>query len=153
MRPAYFLAPLLVVAHGATQAAPGAPAARFAAPSAAAAAAPVAGGGALQVLLSLALVVAAIVLLGWAMRRIRRLPQGRGGALRLVDEVALGAPARAALLEVDGARLVIGVGDGRVALLHRSDVAAAAATASPVTPPAAAAPPRFADILKQALGR
>ena len=165
MRFARCLAPLLLIAHAAAQgasvapAAPPGQAARFAAPEAAAAAAPVAGGGALQVLLSLALVVGAIVLLGWGMRRIRRLPQGRSGALRLIDEVALGPKERAVLLEVDGARLVVGVGDGRVALLHRSDVALTVATGVPAgsaaggATAAGAVPPRFAEILRQALGR
>lgn len=131
--------------------------ARFAAPAAAAApGVPSIGGGAMQVLLSLAIVLGAILLLGWLARRLRVMPRGRSGALRVVDEVALGAKERAVILEVDGARLVLGVGEGRVALLHRGEVPSAqadtadAAGSVPSTPTVA---PRFADLLQKALGR
>jgi len=130
---------------------------RFAAPDMAAAGeSATVGGGAMQVLLSLAIVVGAIVLLGWLARRMRVMPRGRSGALRVVDEIALGAKERAVILEVDGARLVLGVGEGRVALLHRGeappalrDASADAADAAPAAPAA----PRFADLLGKALGR
>jgi flagellar protein FliO/FliZ len=131
--------------------------ARFAEPSAAATADPAAlGGGTMQVLLSLAIVIAAIVLLGWLARRLRVMPRGRTGALRVVDEIALGAKERAVILEVDGARLVLGVGEGRVALLHHATAAtavAAADTAPADTAPATAGAPRFAELLTKALGR
>lgn len=132
---------------------------RFAAPAAAASDAGAAvGGGAVQLLLSLVIVVGAIVLLGWLARRMRVMPRGRGGALRVVDEIALGPKERAVVLEVDGARLVLGVGEGRVALLHRGDAAAVVAdlpAAVPADAPAgaSAAQPRFADLLQKALGR
>jgi flagellar protein FliO/FliZ len=128
---------------------------RFAAPTAAVREPVASGAGIVQVLLSLVVVVAAILLLGWAARRFRTLPLGRGGALRIVDELALGAKERAVILEVDGERLVLGVGEGRVALLHRSpappQVAAPAAEgpAGAVAP----APQRFAELLRQAVGR
>lgn len=132
--------------------------ARFGAPASAAAREPLAAGGdAMQVLLSLGLVLAVIVLLGWLARRLRVMPRGRSGALRVVDEVAVGAKERAVILEVDGVRLVLGVGEGRVSVLHRSEtpsVDAGAVQAMEVPARAATAPvPRFADLLGKALGR
>jgi len=130
--------------------------ARFGAPSVASVREPInSGSGALQVLLSLALVVGAILLLGWLARRLRVLPRGRGGALRVVDEVALGSKERAVIIEVDGARLVLGVGDGRVVMLHRSDPSAAPDAASSALDqvPAASLPYRFADLLGKGFGR
>ena len=148
----------LTAAAPAWSADPAAPATggRFAAPGMAAAGeSATVGGGAVQVLLSLAIVVGAIVLLGWLTRRIRAMPRGRSGALRVVDEIALGAKERAVVLEIDGQRLVLGVGEGRVSLLHRGE--AASAPAASIGPPdaASAAPetPRFADLLGKALGR
>ena len=127
--------------------------ARFAAPVAASAAEPVsAGGGVLQVVLSLAIVLGTILLLGWLARRLRVMPRGRSGALRVVDEVAIGAKERAVILEVDGARLVLGVGEGGVTLLHRGDAVAVPAAVVDPAPPATS-PPRFADLLNKALGR
>jgi flagellar biogenesis protein FliO len=117
--------------------------ARFGAPSVASVREPInSGSGALQVLLSLALVIGAIVLLGWLARRLRVLPRGRGGALRVVDEV-------------DGARLVLGVGDGRVVMLHKSDPSAVAGAASSGSEqvPAGQLPYRFAELLGKGLGR
>ena len=125
----------------------------FGAPPTAAAREPLsAGGGVLQVMVSLAIVLGAILLLGWVARRMRVLPRGRSGALRVVDEIALGAKERAVILEVDGARLVLGVGEGRVALLHRSE--ALSSPASATTPAAEGATvQRFGDLLNRALGR
>lgn len=133
--------------------------ARFAVPAAAATGTGASvGGGAVQLLLSLAIVIGAIVLLGWLARRMRVMPRGRGGALRVVDEIVLGAKERAVILEVDGARLVLGVGEGRVALLHRGEAVAQTAAvpadaAADASTGAAAPQPRFADLLQKALGR
>ena len=128
--------------------------ARFAAPAAASAREPVsAGGGVMQVVLSLVIVLGAILLLGWAARRLRVMPRGRSGALRVVDEVALGAKERAVILEVDGARLVLGVGEGRVTLLHHGDASAVPAAVVAEPAPSGDATPRFADLLGKALGR
>ena len=130
--------------------------ARFGAPSVASVREPInSGSGALQVLLSLALVIGAIVLLGWLARRLRVLPRGRGGALRVVDEVALGSKERAVIVEVHGARLVLGVGDGRVVMLHKSDPSAVAGAASSGSEqvPAGQLPYRVAELLAKGLGR
>ncbi len=115
------------------------------------------GGGAVQVLLSLAIVVGAIVLLGWLARRMRVMPRGRSGALRVVDEIALGAKERAVILDVGGARLVLGVSEGRVSLLHRGEappaLPASISTSSADAASAAPSAPQFAKLLGRALGR
>ena len=152
MRPAPSIAVFISLCASAAQAvAEG----RFAAPSSAVREPVASGAGIVQVVLSLLVVVAAILLLGWAARRVRTLPLGRGGSLRIVDELALGAKERAVILEVDGERLVLGVGEGRIALLHRSPASAQvgvpAADAS--ADAAAPVPRRFAELLRQAVAR
>lgn len=131
--------------------------ARFGAPAVSSVREPLAtGGGVLQVMLSLALVLAVIFVLGWLARRLRMMPKGRTGALRVMDEVAIGAKERAVILEVDGVRLVLGVGEGRVVLLHRSDVvtpASEATVAGSDAAPGAVRSPGFADLMNKALGR
>lgn len=117
------------------------------------------GPGFLQIFGSLLLVIATILVIGWFAKRMRAIPRTRAGALRVVDEMALGPKERAVLVEVDGARLVIGVGDGRVTLLHRSERAAeGVAGSSLVNTPASAAgsnavPAKFVDLLRQSLGK
>jgi flagellar protein FliO/FliZ len=81
------------------------------------------------------------------------MPRGRSGVLRVVDEVALGAKERAVVVDVEGVRLVLGVGEGRVALLHQGAAPAPAPAEAGIPTPAAPMPPRFADLLNKALGR
>jgi flagellar protein FliO/FliZ len=133
-----------------------APGGRFAAPTEITANPALSGGGSFfQILLSLLLVIGTIFLVGWAVRRIKTMPKGRRGLIRVVDEVGLGAKERAVVVEVDGVRLVVGVGDGRVTLLHRY---AAVADKSPLQDTEAdsateAASLPFIDVLKKSLGR
>ncbi|NDE01040.1 MAG: hypothetical protein EBZ91_04645 [Gammaproteobacteria bacterium] len=133
-----------------------APGGRFAAPTEITANPALSGGSSfLQILLSLLLVIGTIFLVGWAVRRIKTMPKGRRGLVRVVDEVGLGAKERAVVIEVDGVRLVVGVGDGRVTLLHRY---AALADKGPVQDadvdgPNDATSLPFIDVLKKSLGR
>jgi flagellar protein FliO/FliZ len=111
-----FILQLVLVASAIAEAAP-----KFAAPSASVTAQDMnAGTGVLQIFGSLALVVATILVIGWIARRLRTIPQGRGGRLKVVDEVTIGPKERAVILQVDGMHLVLGVGEGRVSLLHRA---------------------------------
>jgi flagellar protein FliO/FliZ len=129
---------------------------RFAAPAQAVAPQQIGvGSGFLQIFGSLLLVIATIVVVGWVARKLKTLPRRSSAVFQVVDEVALGSKERVVLVEVDGVRLVVGVGEGRVTLLHRSDVpasegqlddAAASLIAGPV-------PPRFVDLLKKGLGK
>ena len=133
-----------------------APGGRFAAPTEITASPGLSGGGSfLQFLLSLLLVIGTIFLVGWAVRRIKTMPKGRRGLVRVVDEVGLGAKERAVVIEVDGVRLVVGVGDGRVTLLHRyaasSDKQQGQDTETEAAGDVASLP--FIDVLKKSLGR
>ena len=76
-------------------------------------------GGLLQITVSLVLVLALIFLIGWLLRRVRQVAGGSRGEMRLIDEMALGARERVVTLETAGVRLVLGVAEGRVSLLHR----------------------------------
>jgi len=128
--------------------------AKFAAPAANAAAQDISsGGGVLQIFGSLALVVATILIIGWVARRLRAVPQGRGGRLTVIDEVSIGPKERAVILQVDGIHLVLGVGEGRVSILHRSPavVDRAEAGASIASKPDQGG--RFLDVLKRSLGK
>jgi len=127
---------------------------RFAAPTEITANPALSGGTSfLQILLSLLLVIGTIFLVGWAVRRIKTMPKGRRGLVRVVDEVGLGAKERAVVIEVDGVRLVVGVGDGRVTLLHRYAATSdkTQETDAESTPDIASLP--FIDVLKKGLGR
>ena len=133
-----------------------APGGRFAAPTEITASPALSGGGSfLQILLSLLLVIGTIFLVGWAVRRIKTMPKGRRGLVRVVDEVGLGAKERAVVIEVDGVRLVVGVGDGRVTLLHRyaasSDKQQSTDAETDASGDVASLP--FIDVLKKSLGR
>lgn len=115
--------------------------------STAAAAAGAEGGGApatspvvglVQVLLALALVIAAIVATAWLLRRFGPTPLGAGGALRVLGGVAVGPRERLILVEVGETWLVVGVAPGRVSAVHtmprpESAAVSAAAPSSPFT--------------------
>lgn len=131
--------------------------ARFADPSMAVAERSVAsGGGIVQIVFSLLVVIAAIFVVGWVMRRMKVAPRSRDGHLKVLDEIALGNKERAVVLEADGTHLVLGVGDGRVALLHRytpRDTPSSAINVTTPTDPAASTPPSFLEVLKRGLGK
>lgn len=101
------------------------------------------GGELLQVVLSLAGIVALIVLAGWLSRRVQARGRPGGRRLRCVESMALGARERVLLLEADGKRLLLGVGARGVHTLHVYD--------GDAPPPDAEAPPvpasPFAELL------
>jgi len=73
---------------------------------------------AIEAVAGLAVVLALIVALGWAVRRFGRLPTGSKGAVRILGGVALGARERAVLVAVGQTRLLLGVAPGQVRTLH-----------------------------------
>lgn len=112
----------------------------FAATAPAAPASPAAGM--LQVLFSLAFILAVIVALAWLATRLRLTPRTASSALKVLADVPVGPKERVVLLKVGDAQALVGVGaDGvrSLRLLERSiDV-----------PTDDAAPNAFADRLKQ----
>ncbi|MCE2981736.1 MAG: flagellar biosynthetic protein FliO [bacterium] len=78
---------------------------------------PVTFAGLLQVLLGLALVLAAIVATGWLLRRIGP-SQSAGGLLRVVGGVMVGPRERLVVVEVGEQWLILGVAAGSVNLLQ-----------------------------------
>ena len=117
------------------------------------------GAGMAQIFGSLALVIATILVIGWIARRLRSSPRGRAGRLKLVDEIAIGPKERAVILDVDGMELVLGVGEGRVSILHRApavmrrELAPESTAEGQVSPESSAKASAFMDVLKRSLGR
>jgi flagellar protein FliO/FliZ len=97
---------------------PVAPSRPFAAPSAAETM-PAPAAGLTQVTLSLLLVLAAVFLTAWLLRRARGLQRTRPGAgLAVVGEVAVGPRERVVLIDVAGKQVLIGVAPGSVRALQ-----------------------------------
>lgn len=75
-------------------------------------------GGILQVIFSLLLVLGAIVLVAWLLKRINLPQQGGRNLLKVVSGVAVGQRERIVLVEVGDTWLVVGVAPGSVRTLH-----------------------------------
>lgn len=113
-------------------------------------------GGLLRVVLSLALVLAAVVGSAWLMRRLRGVGGGDGRAIEVLAQAALGTRERAVLIRVGGHELLLGVAAGSVRtllVLGDSVAVAAAASGTTATSTAAAPPPSFATALRTLLAR
>ncbi len=114
------------------------------------------GGGIFQIVISLVVVLATILVIAWVMRRMKVAPRSRDGHLKVLDEVALGHKERAVVIEADGTRLVLGVGEGRVALLHRytaRETSTGDLEVTTRTDKSVATPPSFLEVLKKGLGK
>lgn len=81
-------------------------------------------GSILQVVFSLLLVLAAVVLVAWILKRINLPQQGAGSLLKVIGGVAVGQRERIVLLEVNDTWLVVGVAPGQVNTLHSMPKAA-----------------------------
>ena len=113
---------------------------------AAAAAAPEINVGAelLRVVLSLAGIIGLIFAAGWLSKRLQARTTPGGRRIRCVETLAVGARDRVLLLEANGKRLLVGVGQGGLRTLHVFD--GEVATNGEAAPPAAPAP-GFAELL------
>lgn len=90
----------------------------FAAPGATESSMPSAAGSLLEVTVSLAIVLAAIVACAWAVRRMRSFGRPAAAALDVIADVPLGPKERAVLIKVGDTQLLLGVAPGRVNTLH-----------------------------------
>jgi len=127
------------------------PARRFAAPGAAASLPSSGVGGIGQVTIALLIVLAAVFALAFVLKKMRTVAGGSQG-IEVLAQTSLGARERAVVIRVEGTRLLLGVAQGRVNLLHVLPPAAPGAE-----PPAPLAPqagrPNFAQLLRKSLGR
>ena len=120
-------------------------------------------GGLLRVVVSLALVLAAVAGAAWLLRRLRGLGGGDGRIIELVAQASLGTRERVVLVRVGGHELLLGVAAGSVrTLLVLGDSVAVAAEAAARTTSgtmsresavAGDAPPSFASAFRAALAR
>jgi flagellar protein FliO/FliZ len=83
------------------------------------AAVPDAGASLLQVLLGLAVVIAALVGGLWLLKRVSAPHGAAAGALRVIAGASVGPRERVVLLEVEDTWLVVGVAPGQVNALHQ----------------------------------
>lgn len=90
------------------------------APSVPTLAEPLSGAAVFQVLFGLLVVIAVILLLAWAVRRVNVLPGQRSG-MQVVAVLPLGQRERAVLVQVGGQQLLLGVCANQVTLLHAFD--------------------------------
>jgi len=75
-------------------------------------------GSVLQVIVSLLLVLAAVVMVAWVLKRINLPAQGAASALKVISGVAVGQRERVVLVEVNDTWLIVGVAPGQVNALH-----------------------------------
>jgi flagellar protein FliO/FliZ len=106
---------------------------------------PVSVAGLLQVLLALAVVLAAIALFAWVLRRWMPGQAGASGFLRVVGGVMIGPKERLVLVEMGETWLLLGVAANHVNLLHSMPRPVG------VPPPPAPASEGFARLLKRAV--
>ena len=113
---------------------------------------PLAGGGAAylaQLVVGLIVVLVAIVVLAFFMRRITGVQSRLGSEFRVVSGISLGARERMLLVQVGDKQLLVGVAPGRVQTLHVLDEPIA--TDLPKTPGTSES--AFASRLRAALNR
>lgn len=90
----------------------------FAAPQTTGAPHPVGVGGLGEVAFALILVLAAVFVVAWVVRRMRLASSRVGGAIDVLADVPLGQRERAVLLKVGTTQILLGVAPGRVNTLH-----------------------------------
>ena len=72
----------------------------------------------MQVIFSLLLVLAAVALVAWILKRINLPQHGKGSLLKVISGVAVGQRERIVLVEINDTWLVVGVAPGQVRTLH-----------------------------------
>lgn len=74
--------------------------------------------GVATTVLALMFILALIFGAAWLMKRVAHLPSGGKGLVRVLGGASVGTRERVVVVEVDDARLVLGVAPGRVETLH-----------------------------------
>ncbi|MDO8465988.1 MAG: flagellar biosynthetic protein FliO [Gallionella sp.] len=78
----------------------------------------VSSGSIVQIIFSLLLVLAAIVLVAWLLKRMNMSQQGSVKLLKVLGAVPIGQRERIVLIEIKDTWLVVGVGPGQIRTLH-----------------------------------
>lgn len=94
----------------------------------------VGAGSIVQIVLSLLLVLAAILLVAWLLKRMNVAQQGTGNMLKVLGGVAIGQRERVVLIEVNDTWLVVGVGPGQIRTLHTLPKSALPVSSIPTVP-------------------
>ncbi len=92
-------------------------------------------GSIMQMMFSLALVIAAIMAVAWLLKRTNLTRQVGGEHLKVIAGVAIGQRERIVLVEVDDTWLVVGVGPGQIRTLHTLPRIEQTETGSKTAPP------------------
>ncbi len=103
------------------------------------------GGELARVLLSLLGIIALIFAAGWLSRRLQARTSPGGRRLRCVETMAVGARDRLLMIEADGKRLLVGVGQGGMRTLHVFEGNATTSDAPGPNPPHVG----FSDLLSR----
>lgn len=104
----------------------------------------------LRMVASLAFIVLIILGGAWFVRRQGWLRTGAGQSLRIVGAQSLGARSSVVIVQVDDARLVVGVTPQQITLLHTMPPGLAESATEHVSP-AQSRQPGFAQALRSAL--
>lgn len=75
-------------------------------------------GSVLQVIFSLLLVLGAVVVVAWVLKRFGQPMQGAGRQIKVVGGVAVGQRERVVMVEINDTWLILGVAQGNVCTLH-----------------------------------
>ena len=98
-----------------------------------------------QIIFSLLLVLAAIVMVAWLLKRLNASKLGGGNQLKVLGGVAIGQRERIVLVEVSDTWLVVGVGPGQIRTLHTLQKQELPYAANPATVPESAENSGFAN--------
>ena len=126
----------------------------FAAPQAAAAPAhPSVLGGLTEVAFALIVVLGAIFVIAWLLRKMRVVGSRVGGAIDVLAHVQLGQKERAVLLKVGSTQILLGVAPGQVNTLHVLTEPLEITKAQPPAGPSGDATNTFRNVLLRSLGK
>ena len=114
-------------------------------------------GSLAQVTLSLLLVLAAVFVAAWVVRRLRGVGKFGTNAIEIIADAPLGTKERAVLIQVGNQQLLLGVAPGQITMLHVLQEPVNVNSAPRSDPSSndnsgAAARPDFKAILKRSLG-
>lgn len=103
------------------------------------------GSDVASMIVSLVIVIAAILAIGWLYSRSRFASSGQRGVINVVASRALGTKERLLIVEIDDQQLLLGMTPGAISTLHVFDKPVATSEAEPA--------PNFAEKFNAILGK